>query len=384
MPPTESAQTPAEAIADVIQGAWKDTLVEGGTPEADLARDEHGRFRPRESDEMEEATAEPNAAKPADATATPEKADKGKQPVDGERVELPVADPATLMTTFTLKDGQGELAIPQGLMIEYTANGKTRSDPLDKVVKLAQMGHYQVEREQRVQQTEAQSEEIRAYAGDIEQRLAQREAQMIQLLSDPDFREHAIQGYQAQQTPEKQLERQRQETDSLRLQQERQTITQQNAAYRGELLTSFDLLVQAVPNVSDREIGQKLDGFLNRLKDPRTGLVRPHQQAQINQFFLDDLVPWAQSLDDYRATLNGTRSGKQSQVASAEAKKQTQAELDAANLRAAKARRAATANLRPAGARGTPRTAPAKVPVTTGEILEDVIQSTKAAAGYGS
>ena len=387
---TAPAFTPASAIADALDSAFHDTMVDGGTPEGELARGADGRFRPRESEEID-ATPELDAdGKPIAPETTPAAGSKDGKPAkpatDGERVELPPADPATLMTSFTLKDAQGELAIPQGLLIEYTANGKQRTDSLDKVVKLAQMGHYQVEREQRIHQVEAQSEEIRSYAADVDQRLARREAQMTQLLNDPDFRERAIQEYQAQQTPEKQLERKNQEMEQMRLQQERQQITQANAPMRQKVLQAYDLVVEAVPNVSAHEIGQKLDGFLNRLKDPRTGLVppRPDVQAQINQFFLDDLIPWAQSLDDYRATQNGTRSGKQSQVASAQAAEKTKADLDAANVRAAKARRAASANLRPAGQRGTSRGTPAQAPTTAEGILEDVIQSTKAAVGYGS
>ncbi len=371
-PATESF-TPASAIQDVISSALGQSLVEGGTPEGDLLRDENGRFKPREGTELT-----PDEG-PTDGVPPIQDA-KSKEGKDGEAVTLPVADVSKLATQFTLKDAQGELAIPEGLIVEYVANGKTRTDSLDKVVKMAQMGVYNAERVQRTLQIEAQSEEIRSYAEQIEGQLKTRESQLTQLLSDPDYLARAQAEFQAQQTPEKQRERLQRELDESRLEAERAPIRAQGSQYfQREVVPALDMVAKAMPNVTSAEIGKKLHSFVDRLRDPRTGLVHPSQYPQIEGFFRDELIPWARWMDHSRAELNGTPSGQTQQSATAEELAKTKKELEEAKVRAQRAKRASSANLRPSGNRSVPAAQQKKAPVTRDEILEDVIQSTKAA-----
>lgn len=373
---TEPTFTPDSVLEDVIAGAFQQSMAEQGTPAGDLQRDPvTGKFLPREGSEP---TTDGDTANIA---ATPE----GERPAatNGEVVTLPQADTASLMTEFTLKDDKGELAIPAGLIIEYTASGKVRADALDKVVKMAQWGHHNLEREQRVRQVEAQSEEVRSYATSVEQKLATREAQLERLLSDPDYRENAIQHFAAQQTPEKRAERAQQEVEQLKLSHEQQAIAAQGKQFfAADVLPSYEMTVKAFPNVTDIEIGQKLMGFVNRLKDSRTDLVPPSAYPKISQFFLTDLIPWARSLDDVRAVERGTKSGREMAQSSAQAQTKTDADLDAERLKNQRLRRTATTNLRPPGRGATSAPAPKKAPVTREEIMEDVIASTKAAT-YG-
>ena len=361
-------ETPSSVMDDVLSAALGQSLVEGGTPEGDLLRGADGRFKPRDGEE------DPTEATPAlDGTPVPPTAPAK----DGEAVVLPVADTSKLATQFTLKDATGELATPDGLMVEFNANGKTRLEPLDKVVKLAQMGYYQADRVQRMTQIEAQSEEIRSYASTLEERLQTREAQLTQLLSDPDYRARAEAEYAAQQTPEKKAERLQRELEESRLEQERGPIRQQGQQYfQREVLPSLDMITKAMPNVTNAELGQKLHGFVNRLIDRRTGLVPPSQYPQIEAFFRDELIPWARWTDHARADANGTPRTPPADAAALEKAKK---DAEDANVRAQRARRSTTTTLRPAGNRSA-RTAPAtKAPVTADEILEDVIQSTKSA-----
>lgn len=380
--PASESFTPQSAIEDALSAAFGQTMTESGAQESDLLRDEHGRFKPRtdESEATTEGEETPAAeTKPAEET---------KPKVEGEAVTLPVADPANLAVAFTLKDEKGELAIPSGLIVEYQANGKTRADPLDKVVKMAQMGVYNAERVQRTLQIEAQNEEIRSYAQSVEQKLQTREQQLTQLLADPEYLARAVQEYQAQQTPEKRAERLQRELDESRLEAERAPIREAGQRYfQQELVPSLEKVSKALPHVTTAELGQKLHGFVDRLRDPRTGLVPPTQHARINEYFLTELVPWAQWMDASRAELSGTPSGQAKAATTQAEKDKAKADLEAANLRAQRARRAGTTNLKPAGSRSAPNangTPNGKAPVTTGDIMEDIIQSVKHTALHGA
>jgi hypothetical protein len=87
-----------------------------------------------------------------------------------------------LVAEFTVRDSTGELEVPN-ITIEYKANGRIRKDRLDQVVKMAQMGVHNVEREQRLQQ---QEQVLASRVEQVQQALEQREAQLEVLLSDPE------------------------------------------------------------------------------------------------------------------------------------------------------------------------------------------------------
>lgn len=387
-PAHTAPETTGNAMEDVIQSAWKDTMLESGVKEEDLARDEHGRFRPREETPEEQPEKPKKAAKPAEKPVEGEETDE-KEPVkaetkakDGEPAKEPAlkpADPSKLATKFTLKDAEGELDVPDGLIIEFQANGKTRAEPLDRVVKFAQMGVYNHEREQRMQQTEHRAQEVETYAQSLEQQVAERERQMEALLADEAYRERAIAEYQNLQTPEQKAARLERERQEFRAEQERSQLAQVGTQYyQTQIVPAIEAMGQAVPNVTPQEIADRLAPFVNRMKGP-LGIVPPDRYEAINQHFLTEIVPWAQQLDEHRALDRGTTSGRQQVDAKTAAEQAKDAELADTKVRAQKARRIATANLKPVG-RGAAQAPPkAKTPVTRDEIMEDVIQSTKAA-----
>lgn len=383
--------TSSSLIEDVIQGAWKDTMVAGGTDEATLERDEHGRFRPR--DEQPTTDEEPAAAAPAKPAKGTPKADPNAAPEDpdaeadaAEPATFEVADPATLATRFTLKDAAGgELAIPKGLMIEFPANGKTRAEPLDRVVKFAQMGVYNHEREQRIAQTESRAAEVETQYTELESRLTEREGQMERLLSDPAYLERALAEYGQLQTPEAREARLAREREEFHAEQQRTQLSAAGTQYfTTQVLPSVDMLVQATPHVTPDEITARLMPFVNRQKG-HLGIVPPDRYDAISQHFLTEIVPWAQQLDEHRASETGRPSGRQQAAAQTAKQTETEATLEAERIRAAKARRLATRNLKPAGRTGTHAsgTPASKPPTTVTEIMDDVINSTKAAMQMG-
>lgn len=370
-------------VNEIVSDVLATSLAEQGVAEGDLLRDEHGRFVPRQ-DESDPTTDTPEELAAKAKGAKPVLGSDGKPAAldavtDGATVTLPAADPAKLATKFSLKDATGELSIPDGLIVDYLANGKLRSDPLDKVVKMAQMGTYNHERELRVQAMEAEAEQVEVRAKDFESRLRTREQQITQLLADPSFRERAIAEYELSQTPDARAERLADRERELALEQERAPLRESGVRYyETEILPSIDILADKTPNVRADEIGARLHRYVDRLRDPRTGIVPPARYGEINRHFLSEIIPWAQMLDEHRAGQRGTTSGRQQQVDTSAKAAATKAELDAANIRAQKARRIATANLRPAGKGATPAPAKTKAPETRDEIMEDMIQSTLA------
>jgi hypothetical protein len=359
-------------------------MVEQGTPETELLRDEKGKFVPRPS--AEDFTTEKPTDKALAAAETPKEGEAAPEK-DGEVVPFQAADPSKLVTHFTLKDAKGELAIPEGLTIEFKANGKMRAEPLDRVVKFAEMGVYNHEREQRTQQVARENEEIQHNRAQVQERLDTREAQLERLLSDEQFRERALQEYQNQQTPEAKAARLDAERAEFQVEQERVAIRKIGEPYyEKEVVPSLEMLAERVPNVSREELIGKLKGFTDRLIDRRTGLIHPQNHQAINQHFLTDIIPWATQLDEYRAFERGTKSGKQQQVESAKDTTASTAEKEALQVRAQKARRAASANLRPPGRVGTPNAPKSTLTAksTHQQRMDDVISSTLAAAGLDS
>lgn len=369
-------------LDDIVGSAFRDTMVEGGAEESSLQRDASGRFVPREADEIaEQDAARPGKPKGEPAKLPEQKAEPAKvEAKPGESVVLEAADPAELVTKFTLKDGAGELAIPKGLTIEFQANGKVRTEPLDRVVQFAQMGYYNHDREQRFLQVEAQSQEVEQYAGQLEQTVREREQQMEQLLRDPDFRDRAIAAYQQEQTPEQKAIRLQRELDESRNGAERMRLaTAGDAYFTTQIVPSVEKLIEALPHVTAQEITDRLKPFVDRQKGP-LGLVPPDRYDAISQYVLSEIVPWAKQVDQHRALERGTRSGAQRVSDQTAAQHQKDAEVAAANVRTQRLRRQATANLKPPG-RGAAQSAKPKGPVTHQSAMEDVIASTKAAMG---
>ena len=106
-----------------------------------------------------------------------------------------------LATEFSLHDADGEVEVPN-LMVEYKANGKMRSDRLDQVVKLAQWGVYNQDREQKVQQVEQLSQQVYQEREELAALLSEREGQIEKLLLDDDFLLAVRDAYGEQNSPE--------------------------------------------------------------------------------------------------------------------------------------------------------------------------------------
>lgn len=326
--PAVAPQADAEAQDPVAQ-AVKATLNEQGIPDAtpDVAPDDS----PDVPEGEQEAVQDPAVALPEGYVAVPVVEDK-------------------LATEFVLKDAEGEVEVP-ALIVEYKANGKVRQDRLDQVVKLAQFGVYNEERERKVQAVEQESVALKREREALAQALEEREAQMERLLSDEDFLLSVREAYARENSPEQRASRAEQEAAQLReMAQYAPLIEQGRKFYETEVTPALTLIAQQLPAVTQDELAERMAYALQAHveKGPNgQPFVPPSRHDAVRRYIVEDLAIWAQ-IQQARRQPTATDS-----VAEAKATKATQ-ELTKAQVSAQKAKRVVGQATRPVGRAATP------------------------------
>jgi len=339
----------SEAVASAIPAPVADTPVAPQTEDV-------------EADEAPEADAPEAADEDAEAEA--------EQPA----VELPegyVAVPSVtegLATEFALFDDDGEVEVP-ALMVEYKANGKIRKDRLDQVVKLAQWGVYNEERDRKATAIEQEYQNTLAAVQEMEEAVAEREAQMERLLNDEEFLEAVREAYYAENSPEKRAERAERETNNLRVSYQMQQIQSAGEQfYSGEVLPAVQMITDALPNVTPQELESRLHMVMQAHAETAPNgqpYVPPSRYDAIRQYIVDDLALWAQMVN-----------AKRSQPVDAE-KASVKAELDRARVEAQKAKNLVGKAMKPAGQAGKATDAPKRSakPATVDDAISSALSS---------
>lgn len=321
---------------------------------------------PQTEDVEAEDTPEADAPEAEEAEADAE----AEQPA----VELPegyVAVPSVtegLATEFALFDDDGEVEVP-ALMVEYKANGKIRKDRLDQVVKLAQWGVYNEERDRKATAIEQEYQNTLAAVQEMEQAVAEREAQMERLLNDEEFLEAVREAYYAENSPEKRAERAERETNNLRVSYQMQQIQSAGEQfYSGEVLPAVQMITDALPNVTPQELESRLHMVMQAHAETAPNgqpYVPPSRYDAIRQYIVDDLALWAQMVN-----------AKRSQPVDAE-KASVKAELDRARVEAQKAKNLVGKAMKPAGQAGKATDAPKRSakPATVDDAISSALSS---------
>jgi len=290
--------------------------------------------------------------------------------VDSSGVELPegyVAVPTVtegLATEFALYDDDGEVEVP-ALMVEYKANGKVRKDRLDQVVKLAQWGVYNEERDRKAAAIEQEYQSTLEAVQQMERAVAEREAQMERLLNDEEFLEAVREAYYVENSPEKRAERAERETNNLRVSYQMQQIQSSGEQfYTTEVVPAVQMIMDALPSVTAEELESRLQMVMQaHVETAPNGqpYVPPSRYDAIRQYIVDDLALWAQMVN-----------AKRSQPVNDE-KASVKAELDRARVEAQKAKNLVGKAMKPAGQAGKATDAP-KRPAKPANI-DDAISS---------
>lgn len=293
------------------------------------------------------------------------------EPLESDAITLPegyVAVPSVtdgLAAEFTLKDAEGEVEVPN-LVVEYKANGKVRQDRLDQVVKLAQWGVYNQEREERVKEAEAAVQQ----RDELAQRIAEREAQIERLLTDPDFLYTVQEAYENENSPERRAQRAEERVQSMQVQQQMEQISAVGEQFwTGEVAPALDMIAKALPTVSQEEIERRMEMALQAhaaLAPNGQPYVPASRFDAIRQYIVDDLAIWAQAQHVRR------------NVAAAPSAEQVKAEreLDRARVEAQKAKRMVGQTMKPVGQAGrdVPRARSAK-PATIDDAVSSALES---------
>jgi hypothetical protein len=272
-----------------------------------------------------------------------------------------------LATEFALYDADGEVEVPN-LMVEYKANGKMRSDRLDQVVKLAQWGVYNKDREQKVQQVEQLSQQVYQEREEIAALLSEREAQIEKLLLDDDFLLAVRDAYGEQNSPESRAARAEQEVKDIRVQNQMSAIAEKGQVfYENEVMPALNMIVGALPSISVDELAEKFQmamyAHVERAPNGEAYVPASRYDA-IRQYILDDLAVWAQG-----------QHGRRSKSTTSAPQRETQkalAERDRARIESQKAKRAVGQKTLPVGNAGKPS---GKPKASVGNTVDDAVAS---------
>jgi len=288
-------------------------------------------------------------------------------------VKVPVVGDK-LATEFTLRDAEGEVEVPD-LMVEYKANGKVRRDRLDQVVKLAQFGVYNEERERKVAESERSVESLTTEKASLARVLEEREAQLERILTDDDFLMAVREAYERENSPEQRVMRAEQEAKQLRVEREyAPAFAAQETFNDTEVVPALEMIVRALPSVSMEELEEKLQmaAHANAETAPTGNRFIPSSRFDaIRKYIVDDLSIWAQMQHARRS-----ESRPSPQVATANS------ELDKARIEAQKAKRVVGQATKPmASANGKVAPKKAKAPANVDEAQEQAENEVLAAMG---
>lgn len=246
----------------------------------------------------DQLTAKPQEGKPAKAAAP---AAPAAEVVDEEEAEPePTPERAKPIVEYKAFDKDGEIEIPEDVTFTYEANGKTRENvPADRLVRLAQMGEYNVEREQRVTQAQQVVQEKDQLIAQRDQQIAQYDAWFEQVLADPAFRQRALENYEEQHTPEARLARAEEALRERDTRERAQSEAQQDAAFVETHLTPrVTQLLEQNPSVPFEEVY----GQFNILIAPYMvrGIVPRQHLPTVKQIIDTDLAHWVRQKAEQR------------------------------------------------------------------------------------
>ena len=318
-------------------------------------------------------------AEDAEETLAPNATEDGGEAVEdagesedvGDQPNMPegyVAVPTVtddLATEFALYDADGEVEVPN-LMVEYKANGKMRSDRLDQVVKLAQWGVYNKDREEKVQQVEQVAQQVYQEREELAALLSEREEQIEKLLMDDDFLLAVRDAYGEQNSPESRAARAEQEVQDIRVQHQMSAIAEKGQVfYENEVMPALNMIAGALPSVSVDELAEKFQmamyAHVERAPNGEAYVPASRYDA-IRQYILDDLAVWAQG-----------QHGRRSKSTTSAPQRETQkalAERDRARIESQKAKRAVGQKTLPVGNAGKPS---GKPKAYAGNTVDDAV-----------
>jgi hypothetical protein len=309
--PSPSAPAAPEGGFDFnsLAGDIVSSAVASVAPDSpDQPRDDKGRF-------VSAAPVVPASA-PADGQQQPASTDSvatapeaGADPAaDPAPVELPEGFVASkgiegrdLATQFAVTTPDGEEVEIPDLRITLRANGQDRAEPLDRVVKFAQIGMGRDaarEKYDAVQRNaDTQSIQNQNLIATIQQMQQDRE----RLLSDDNHYLTQRAQHEQQNTPEAKAQRAQSELAFMQAANAGERFYQQHVA------PGVQQIVDALPEVTRDEIEARVLLLNQRflVATPYGSVIDPRAHGLVAQSLVSDIIPWAHALHTERAATKG-------------------------------------------------------------------------------
>lgn len=248
---------------------------------------------PTESPREEAAVPTPDPVSPPPAVST-EPVDtalaEAAETVEETPEETPPPEPKKLLTEFAVYDPSGEVEIPE-LTIKFKAKGQDRELPLDHVVRMAQFGFANKEREEQVVASKTYVAEVQQQNTHLQTSLDELRSYYDRIFQDPAFYDESRDVYLKQNTPEVRAQRDQQklQTERAQLAEERENLQMQQFVDRA-LTPTVQHLLQSNPLVSQTE----LVGRWTELTAPMLvrGRVPVQKLPELHRVLMDDLSSW--------------------------------------------------------------------------------------------
>lgn len=258
---------------------------------AEEALDEIG-VAPHDDDVPDDDDGDEGSPAPADEDDILEPADD-----EGED-EAPVARKP--VTEFMVEDADGDVVDVEGVEITFVANHETHTLPLDKVVRLAQMGKYNESLQQEVKETRTSFAELQDELESLRQLADQRRDLARRLLEDDDYLLAQRERYAEMNSPESRAERAEQRLAAIAAERETANFKQEVEAFVEQgLYPAFSDLLEQYPSVTQEELWGRFTMATAGIS--RNGIIPPHHWRDAMQVVERDLGPFAAQLHDQRS-----------------------------------------------------------------------------------
>jgi len=202
---------------------------------------------------------------------------------------------------FQAFDAEGELDVPEDLKFTFTANGKVRENvPLDKVIKLAQMGYYSHERELTLKGKEEQAIQVTQENNNLKSTLDDALVRLRRVLTDREYAEELRAKYEEYNSPESRADRAEREVkearESVHVMKEASVVAQATQTY---LAPAVESLIQENPLVPEYEVMGRFSSLVAPFLV--NGRLPAAQLPAIANLVDGDLTYWVRAQQEDRA-----------------------------------------------------------------------------------
>lgn len=328
-PVTPKADNDPPAFYQDDTGKWH-------RPDGSFASNEEAEIAAAELEGVEAGGAATGEGAAAPAAGAEGKPAAGAEPIhDFQVVKSKLAG---LEFQVKASDGTPVSEFPD-LTFKFQANGKEIEAPLDKVVRLAQMGVYNEQREADVAQARTILSQRDTELETLRNANAEYEQYFEQFMRDDQFLANARAQYARQNSPEARLAAERQRLEMERAQMvHQQQLGQAQSYVTNRVAPAVERVGANNPLVSNEEILGKMQQLTAPLLV--NGVLPPDRLFDVMRIVESDLTSWAEDRNASRAQTT------------AATEKRARRQIDAARVEAAMAKRQLARVASPAAAAG--------------------------------